>query len=381
LKATLLRNFKSLESLYIINDLLHIEIASDLIKHSKDYNEIVKSNHILFSLNPVNLNKSAELQSISKPFSYLIETKDSCSENSNITCLESRFNQTDFINYTDTQIISTTDLFTELIMKSPSFNPDFQIRALSLASNVILKISERSLSEESKNVCQSLILTIDMALNQPLDVLDKSEVSSKSSTKFATSAENILKKLKLDADQTIFESESSNMKYKTTKYVPGLSNDNSALGIYQNYTSGAFNQTLIDSYFKVNGNLPKLSYIIYKNSKFFSSALADNSELLDCSVRRKITNKVISMSSIPGLKAENLLQTQFEVQPIETNCSLEKNIKRTIKYDCVFWEEEKRAWNNYGCTYSKKVTNGFTSHFCNCNHTTNFAMLMVKSFS
>jgi len=190
-----------------------------------------------------------------------------------------------------------------------------------------------------------------------------------------------LKKFKFGENQKIFESDFNNLRVKTTLYMPGISTDNTVLGIYQDDTSGVFNQKLIDSYINASGNAVKLSFIIYGNSKFFSSAAADNSELLDCSAKQKVSNKVVSMSPIPGLvSGENLVQTKFEENEFEKNCSIAKNMRRNITYECVFWEESKRNWNNYGCTHTKSVTNGITSHFCDCNHTTNFAMLMARNF-
>jgi hypothetical protein len=166
--------------------------------------------------------------------------------------------------------------------------------------------------------------------------------------------------------------------------MPGISTDNTVLGIYQDDTSGVFNQQLIDSInINASGNAVKLSFIIYENSKFFSSSAADVSELLDCSAKQKVSDKVVSMSPIPGLvSGENLVQIKFKENEFEKNCSISKNknMRRNITYECVFWEEAKRNWNNYGCTHRKNVTNGITSHFCHCNHTTNFAMLMVRNF-
>lgn len=153
--------------------------------------------------------------------------------------------------------------------------------------------------------------------------------------------------------------------------------DNSLLGISQQDTSGFFNPTLINSHITTVNEL-KLSFIIYENPKFFTTDSTDNSEVLNCSAKQKISNKVISMSPIPSLTSgKDLVTTQFGEQAYETNCSNTAS-KRVVNYKCVFWEEAKRDWNDFGCQYEKNVTNGKTLHYCFCNHTTNFALLMVN---
>ena len=123
-----------------------------------------------------------------------------------------------------------------------------------------------------------------------------------------------------------------------------------------------------------------MSFVIYNGSKFFTTDTTDNSDTLNCSSKKKISNNVVSMSSVPGLgKAYNLVLTKFEEQPFATNCSHKDNMKRTLKYTCVFWKEENREWDDYGCSYTQNVTaDGVLSHYCYCNHTTNFALLMVN---
>lgn len=55
--------------------------------------------------------------------------------------------------------------------------------------------------------------------------------------------------------------------------------------------------------------------------------------------------------------------------------------KRSINFKCVFWNEELRSWSDYGCSYSTDSPNETVAvrpHYCSCNHTTNFALLMVS---
>ncbi len=52
--------------------------------------------------------------------------------------------------------------------------------------------------------------------------------------------------------------------------------------------------------------------------------------------------------------------------------------KRNLTYKCVFWQEDQRKWSDYGCSYSKTTNNQSKFiHQCTCNHTTNFALLMI----
>lgn len=53
--------------------------------------------------------------------------------------------------------------------------------------------------------------------------------------------------------------------------------------------------------------------------------------------------------------------------------------KRKINYtfQCVFWDYQKNDWQNSGCRHIRIEKDKKVLHKCSCNHTTNFALLMV----
>ncbi|RNA36634.1 G-coupled receptor -like protein [Brachionus plicatilis] len=50
-----------------------------------------------------------------------------------------------------------------------------------------------------------------------------------------------------------------------------------------------------------------------------------------------------------------------------------KNLSQKIKFKCVFWDYKKSEWSTKGCIYFFSKEN---LHACQCNHLTNFAILM-----
>ena len=50
---------------------------------------------------------------------------------------------------------------------------------------------------------------------------------------------------------------------------------------------------------------------------------------------------------------------------------------KNLTFKCVFWVESTSQWSEYGCSHQFITGNGKFYHACVCNHTTNFALLMV----
>lgn len=125
----------------------------------------------------------------------------------------------------------------------------------------------------------------------------------------------------------------------------------------------------------------KLAFIAYANAKFFTSNnIGDDQN--DCSSTKQVSNDVASLSPIDNIGHQNKLVTiSFSQQPFESNCSSpqKRMTKRKLSFECVFWDVATRIWNNSGCSYSSVINNPTLSqtHFCHCNHTTNFALLMI----
>jgi len=67
---------------------------------------------------------------------------------------------------------------------------------------------------------------------------------------------------------------------------------------------------------------------------------------------------------------KNFVLTLFRTNPTVNKCGVSEASK---KYTCVFWDYTSSMWNSSGCHYS----NYKGLHSCECNHLTNFAVLMV----
>ena len=71
----------------------------------------------------------------------------------------------------------------------------------------------------------------------------------------------------------------------------------------------------------------------------------------------------------------------FLFNQTEKNCISER---RKYTYKCVYWQVEKNDWDDFGCTHQlftyAKGDQRPPKHICYCNHTTNFALIMVNNF-
>ena len=60
--------------------------------------------------------------------------------------------------------------------------------------------------------------------------------------------------------------------------------------------------------------------------------------------------------------------------PLKTN-NASCNLSETIEYKCAFWNTSSNDWETFGCRHYLLED----KHFCSCNHTTNFVLLIVKA--
>lgn len=88
----------------------------------------------------------------------------------------------------DTQIITATNSVTKLVNESGNFGSglvgsSLQMRTINLASDLLLSISNRNINEESEDVVNSFMDSVNQVLNQPIDTLRKTQNSYNSSKK------------------------------------------------------------------------------------------------------------------------------------------------------------------------------------------------------
>ena len=153
---------------------------------------------------------------------------------------------------------------------------------------------------------------------------------------------------------------------------------------YANLTFAAFyNEHVIRNLLSTRDSV-RLTYVGYLTPKLFTSkAMSGTKEESSLtshifSDKQQISTYVVKVSPIRDFLPEsNLVYTLFEQEAYEKQCAASKNTK--FKFKCVFWDYARSDWRSFGCKHSLR---SFTSrnqiyHVCNCNHTTNFALLMV----
>ncbi|XP_069035002.1 adhesion G-protein coupled receptor G7 isoform X4 [Lepisosteus oculatus] len=104
---------------------------------------------------------------------------------------------------------------------------------------------------------------------------------------------------------------------------------------------------------KMNG---QIGFVLYQNDKFFRSKVYRST--------LNISRRVIS-GSVKGGKI-NHVDLLFSSRTVP-NATLHD-------HSCVFWDYDQEVWSTAGCT---KGTDEFGNLRCQCNHTTNFAVLMT----
>ena len=114
----------------------------------------------------------------------------------------------------------------------------------------------------------------------------------------------------------------------------------------------------------------RLYFAVFRKTPFFQSLNKNTSRSNNKTVRKK--NSFVIAGSVKGGEIKNL------TDPVVTAYyPLDKAIDESAA--CVFWNFELKNglgdWSGDGCHY-KGTTDGLVT--CNCNHLTNFAILMVR---
>lgn len=112
---------------------------------------------------------------------------------------------------------------------------------------------------------------------------------------------------------------------------------------------------------------------------------------------RAVGSRVLAATVGPGINFENLqdpVTIILRVQPIdgmvrylhyilstlmECMCPSSKQYIRPNSEVCVSWDFTLRDWTTFGCTRNGTNQDGVVT--CNCNHLTNFALLVVSELA
>jgi hypothetical protein len=104
-------------------------------------------------------------------------------------------------------------------------------------------------------------------------------------------------------------------------------------------------------------------FALYKETKFFAVSLVDTSE------NSRRLNSFVIAGRIKGLSIANLSEpvkiALRSIAPGDTNSTL-----------CSYWDFGRGNWSQEGCRFERVLRDGRI--LCNCDHLTNFAILMVS---
>lgn len=120
-----------------------------------------------------------------------------------------------------------------------------------------------------------------------------------------------------------------------------------------------------------------VSFAVYDKSTMFdvnSSRLQYEDHSCDDVYDNQIITSVISVNTNNKIVSEkNFVLTLFRTNPTVNKCGI-ASAANGKKFTCVFWDYTSNEWNSSGCSYSSSREG---LHSCECNHLTNFAVLMV----
>ncbi|XP_048202460.1 adhesion G-protein coupled receptor G7 [Perognathus longimembris pacificus] len=108
---------------------------------------------------------------------------------------------------------------------------------------------------------------------------------------------------------------------------------------------------------KSDSKSKKFGFVVYQNNKLFQS-------------KTFMTKSNFSQKIISGKVGENEKDASVEMV---FNPRYNQKEFQLYSYACVYWNLSTNNWDTYGCNKTN-VTDGFLG--CECNHTTNFAVLM-----
>ncbi|KAL4656522.1 adhesion G-protein coupled receptor G7-like [Arapaima gigas] len=123
-------------------------------------------------------------------------------------------------------------------------------------------------------------------------------------------------------------------------------NSSGAVQIFIQFPSGQSHKTTNTS----------VGFVLYQNDKLFRSKVF---------ISELHTNRIVISGQLSGKIIPNHVEISFKPEKV-LNASLRN-------FACVFWNYTLRDWSSYGCS-GKKNSLGHLQ--CQCNHTTNFVVLM-----
>ncbi|XP_036600029.1 adhesion G-protein coupled receptor G7 [Trichosurus vulpecula] len=111
----------------------------------------------------------------------------------------------------------------------------------------------------------------------------------------------------------------------------------------------------------------KFGFVLYQNSKFFQSKTFTvrsnfSQRVVACKVSDEDDNHSME-NEVPNVSVEMIFKPKYNESQFQLR-----------SYACVFWNVTKDDWDTYGC--KKKPSSNSEFLGCQCNHTTNFAVLL-----
>ncbi|KAI8487025.1 hypothetical protein Bbelb_352850 [Branchiostoma belcheri] len=241
-----------------------------------------------------------------------------------------------------------------------------------------------------ENVGYSVVVSVDQIMNTDDDVLQQSQVNDQSLTRIVRAIEQFNDRVNLTSNN--FRRIEKNIGVETYKvHAAELINsvgfafldgsDDLEDGLVRSYSDSSSIPTdqvdasiVLPATTFLKGNISdpsagevRLSFIIYLNSRLFQSNQTSPS------TKTRVNSRVIA-SRVTGIELKNLsnpVVTRYLPLVQNSTDSTVNNMR------CVFWDFEAGggvgAWSTEGCAFSG-IDNGRV--VCECNHLTNFAVLM-----
>jgi hypothetical protein len=151
--------------------------------------------------------------------------------------------------------------------------------------------------------------------------------------------------------------------YLLSETYQQLLNDETNYYIYINKESILLNNN------HMNNNI-KLSIIVYLTTSLFIN---------NDKIKEKLSSQILSINTNIKLNSTNQSLVNYNFKQFDyLNSFTNNNNHQSLSYyfKCVYWDfilnNGRGDWNDFGCYYNN-ITNN-----CFCNHTTNFAMLIVS---
>ncbi|XP_032756204.1 adhesion G-protein coupled receptor G7 [Rattus rattus] len=119
-------------------------------------------------------------------------------------------------------------------------------------------------------------------------------------------------------------------------------------------------QTELQILLNTGGNKNSCGFVVYQNHKLFQSKTF--------TATSDFSQKIISSKVNASEQEQNNVSVKMVFNP-----TYDKREFQLYSYACVYWNILKKDWDTAGCQKSMN-TSGFLG--CQCNHTTNFAVLM-----